>query len=101
MPLLAAAFVTASTAGLPRTCADAPRPASAAESADDSAACTQRYNALLGQAKASLMQGDRNAAINSLIAANSQLHRCEELEEQNSTARVGVAMNNLRTTSLE
>ena len=64
MPLLAAAFVTASIAGLPRTCADAPTPASAAESADDSAACTQRYNALLGQAKASLMQGDRNAAIN-------------------------------------
>ena len=101
MPLLAAAFVTASIAGLPRTCAEGPTRTSAAEPANDSAACSERYNALLGQAKASLIQGDRNAAINSLIAANSQLRRCEELEKQNSTARVGVAMNNLRTTCLE
>lgn len=99
MPLLAAAFVTASIGGLPRTCPDAPTPASAAEPADDSAACAERYNALLGQAKASLIQGDRNAAINSLIAANSQLRRCEELEKLNSTARV--AMNNPRTACLE
>ena len=92
--LLAVALTTASIAGIPRICADCPTPATAAELSDDSAACTARYNALLGQAKTSLIRGDRNAAVNSLIAANSQLRRCQELEERNSTVPVAVAVNN-------
>ena len=55
--------------------------------------CADGYNALLGQAKASLVKGDRGAAINSLIAAKIQLRTCQELEERNSIAAVAVALN--------
>jgi hypothetical protein len=47
----------------------------AAESRDDSS-CTYRYNVLLEKAQASLVNGDRGAAINSLIAAKLQLRTC-------------------------
>jgi hypothetical protein len=40
-------------------------------------ACIDQYNTMVGQAKADLTRGDRIAAINSLVAARAQLHRCE------------------------
>lgn len=50
-----------------------------AESADArmASACVDRYNAMVGQAKADLVRGDRIGAINSLTAAKAQLHQCE------------------------
>jgi hypothetical protein len=61
----------------------------------------QRFNALLGQAKASLVKGDRSAAINSLIAAKTQLRTCPDLEERDSTASVAVALNSPRSADIE
>jgi hypothetical protein len=55
--------------------------------------CADQYNALLGQAKASLAKGDRGAAINSLLAAKVQIRRCQELEQRNSAAAVAVALH--------
>jgi hypothetical protein len=89
--LFATVLAVASIATLPRLCADPNEGATAAS--HDSASCTDRFNALLAQAKASLVKGDRSAAINSLIAARIQLHTCEEQEERNSTAAVAVALN--------
>ena len=90
--LFAAVLAAGSIASLPRLCAEGPDGGVAAESRDGSS-CVDRYNALLGQAKASLVKGDRGAAINSLIAAKIQLRTCQELEERNSTAAVAVALN--------
>src|SRR5262245_29152460 len=85
------AIVAGFIAGFPCVCAEGPDMTAAAHSGDDSSACADRYNRLVGQAKASLQKGDRDAAINSLVAAKLQLRRCEELEERNSGAAVGIA----------
>src|SRR6202521_2674014 len=90
--VFAFAVVVGSIASLPRLCAEGPDGSVAAESRDGSS-CVDRYNALLGQAKASLVNGDRGAAINSLLMAKIQLHTCQELEERNSTAAVAIALN--------
>jgi len=98
------AFVFALTIGaiasLPRLCAEGTDGSVAAESRGGSS-CADRYNALLGQAKASLVKGDRGAAINSLIAAKIQLRTCQELEERNSTAAVAVALNSTQSVRIE
>jgi hypothetical protein len=39
--------------------------------------CSDQYNALVRQAKENLIQGDRIAAINSLVQARTKLHSCE------------------------
>ena len=39
--------------------------------------CDAQYNALVKQAKADLINGDRTAAINSLIAARNKLRDCQ------------------------
>jgi hypothetical protein len=98
--VFALALVVGSIASLPRVCAEGPAGSAAAESRDGSS-CADRYNALLGQAKASLVKGDRGAAINSLIAAKNQLRSCEELEERNPTASVAVALNSTVSTCIE
>jgi hypothetical protein len=56
---------------------------------------------LLEKAQASLVKGDRGAAINSLIAAKIQLRTCQKLEERNSTAAVAVALNFTQSTRIE
>jgi hypothetical protein len=89
--LFAAVFAVGSIASLPRSCAEGPE--GAAAETHNGSSCADRYDALLGQAKASLVKGDRGAAINSLIAAKIQLRTCQELEERNSTAAVAVALN--------
>lgn len=90
--VFATILAVGSIASLPRSCAEGPDGSGEPGSRDDSI-CADRYNALLGQAKASLVKGDRGAAINSLIAAKIQLRTCQELEEQNSIAAVAVALN--------
>jgi len=96
----ALALVVGSVASLPRSCAEGPDGGVAAESRHGSS-CTDRYNALLGQAKASLVKGDRGAAINSLIAAKIQLRTCQGLEERNSTAAVAVTLNSTPSARIE
>jgi hypothetical protein len=98
--LFAAVLVVGSIASLPRLCAEGTDGSVAAESRDGSS-CADRYNALLGQAKASLVRGDRGAAINSLIAAKIQLRTCQELEQRNSTAAVAVTLNSTPLARIE
>jgi hypothetical protein len=98
--LFAAILAVGSIASLPRLCAESPDGSVAAESRDGSN-CVDRYNALLGQAKASLVKGDRGAAINSLIAAKVQLRTCQELEERNSTVAIAVALNSTLSARIE
>ena len=86
------ALVAGSITSLPRLCAEGPDGSVAAQFRTGSD-CGDRYNALLRQAKSSLVRGDRVAAINSLIAAKSQLHTCQDLEDRNSTAAVAVTLN--------
>jgi hypothetical protein len=89
--LLAATFMILGAAGLPPSYAEGPGGARSV-SGDQSSSCSDRYNALLIQAKESLLRGDRNRAINSLSAAKIQLRHCEELEERNPTGAVAVAL---------
>ena len=96
--LFATVLAIGSIATLPRLCAD---PNEAAAASHDSSSCTDRFNALLAQAKASLVKGDRGAAINSLIAARNQLHTCQEQEERNSTAAVAIALNSTQPAGTE
>ena len=98
--IFAIALVVGSIASLPRLCAEGPDGSLPAEPQDGSS-CADRYNALLGQAKASLVKGDRGAAINSLIAAKIQLRTCQELEERNSTVAVAVALNSTLSARIE
>jgi hypothetical protein len=98
--LFATVLAVGSIASLPRLCAEGPDGSVAAESGDSSS-CVDRYNALLGQAKESLVKGDRGAAINSLIAAKIQLRTCQELEERNSTVSVAVAVNSTLSSHIE
>ena len=98
--LFATVLAMGSIASLPRLCAEGPDGSVPAESRDSSS-CADRFNALLAQARASLVKGDRGAAINSLIAARTQLHACQELEERNSTAAVSVALNSAGSSCIE
>src|SRR5258708_36834039 len=90
--VFALALIVGSIASLPRVCAEGSDGSVAAESRDGSR-CTDRYNALLGQAKSSLVKGDRGAAINSLVAAKNHLRPSQQLEERNHTASVAVRLN--------
>jgi hypothetical protein len=46
-------------------------------SASPTTACDDQYDTLVKQAKAELTNGDRTAAINSLIAARNKLRDCQ------------------------
>src|SRR6266853_6737021 len=98
--VFAIALIVGSIASLPRVCAEGPDGSVAAESREGSS-CADRYNALLGQAKSSLVKGDRGAAINSMIAAKIQLRTCQELDERHSTAAVAVALNSTQSARIE
>src|SRR5260370_37509794 len=92
MVLFGAVLAVVSIASLPRVCAEGPNNSVAAQSRDGSS-CADQYNALLGQAKASLAEGHRGAAINSLLAAQVEIRRCQELVHRNSPASVAVAQH--------
>ncbi len=98
--LLVAVLALGSIASLPRLCAEGPDGSVPAEPRDGSS-CADRYNALLGQAKASLVKGDRGAAINYLLMAKIQLHTCQKLEERNSTTAVAVALNSAQSVCID
>jgi hypothetical protein len=59
---------------------------------DPMTACVNQYNSIVSNAKASLAGGDRNGAIKLLLAARSQLGKCEEIHN-NSTASVSLGLN--------
>src|SRR5262249_44805931 len=90
--LLAIMVVLASVTSFPRMHAESSDESLVLDYRFDLRACTARYNALLGQAKASILRGDRAMAIDSLIGAKLQLRHCEELEERNSTTPPAVAL---------
>ena len=98
--ILFAAILATGALSLPRICAEGSNGSVPAESRDSSS-CTDRFNALLAQARASLVKGDRGAAINSLIAARGKLRTCQEQEERNSTAAIAVALNSARLACIE
>ena len=98
--LVAAVLAVGSIVSLPRLCAEGSDGSIEAESRDGSS-CVARYNALLGQAKVSLVKGDRGAAINSLIAAKIQLRTCQELEERNSRVAVAMGRNSPQSACME
>jgi hypothetical protein len=59
----------------------------------DQKTCGDQYNALVLQAKQSLVGNDRLSAIRSLVQARDQLQHCQELQEQNANAPHAVALN--------
>src|SRR5258708_4483781 len=94
-------FALASSAGtiasLPCVCAkDTIDAWSAAAGATDT--CTDRYNALITDAKSALTKGDRQAAIRGLVSAQSQLRACEERDHDSATGVVAIALNSPRLT---
>ena len=60
--------------------------------------CSDRYNALIAEAKDALAKGDRHAAIHELLAAKSQLSVCEERDHDSATGAVAIALNSPRLT---
>src|SRR5260221_12474023 len=95
----ACALVIGCIASLPRVCAEGSDGSVEAES-HDIFSCADRDNALLSEAKASLVKGDRGAAINSLMAPKIQLPTCQKLEERN-TAAIAVALNSTQSACIE
>ena len=79
-------------AALPCVCADGP-PKAVSASVGDSVTCGDRYNALVSSAKSALAGGDRVGALRALIDAKSQLRRCNDLEKENATGAVALALN--------
>jgi hypothetical protein len=59
---------------------------------DPMTACVNQYNSIVSSAKTSLAGGDRNGAIRLLLAARTQLGKCEEIHN-NSTASVSLGLN--------
>ena len=60
--------------------------------------CSDRYNALITEARSALSKGDQHAALRGLIAARSQLHSCEERDYDSATGVVAIALNSPRLT---
>ncbi len=61
--------------------------------------CSDRYNALIANAKAALAKGDQHAALHGLLAARSQLRSCEERDNDSATDAVAIALNSPRPSS--
>jgi hypothetical protein len=91
--LMLAALTLVAAAVLParsrRAAGDVIKPATYV---DPMTACMNQYNSLVHQAKSSLTTGDRNGAIKMLLSAETQLGRCQEIENK-STAQVSVGLN--------
>ncbi len=81
-----------SITALPCVCAKDSLDAVAA-SIGESATCGDRYNAMVSGAKSALIKGDQAGALRSLEAAKSQLHRCQDLEEEDATGATALALN--------
>jgi hypothetical protein len=95
--VFALVFSAGTIASLPCVCAkDTIDAWSSSAGATDT--CTDRYNALITEAKAALTKGDRQAAIRGLLSARSQLRSCEERDHDTTTGVVAIALNSPRLT---
>jgi hypothetical protein len=90
--VFAVAFSAGTIASLPCVCAKDTIDAWSATTIT----CTDRYNALIGEAKSALSRGDQHAALRGLIAARSQLRSCEERDHDSATGVVAIALNSPR-----
>jgi len=86
--LFVLAFSAGTIASLPCVCAKDTIVVSSA-----SGTCSDRYNALIANAKLALAKGDQHAALQGLIAARSQLRACEERDHDNAKGAVAIALN--------
>jgi hypothetical protein len=66
--------------------------------ADPTAACLTQYNSYVLRAKKSLAGGDRNSAIQFLLAARAQLGHCKKVDDSNSSGPVKLGSNSVRLT---
>src|SRR6266436_353847 len=93
--LFALAFSAGTIASLPCVCAN---DSAWMVSAGATSTCSDRYNALLANAKAALAKGDQHAALHGLLAARSQLRSCEERDNDSAPGAVAIALNSQRLT---
>ena len=93
--LFVLAFSAGTIASLPCVCAN---DSAWTVSAGATGTCSDRYNALLANAKAALAKGDQHAALHGLLAARSQLRSCEERDHDSATGAVAIALNSPRLT---
>jgi hypothetical protein len=95
--VFALTFSAATIASLPCVCAKDTLDAwSVSMGATDT--CSDRYNALVAQAKNALSRGDQHGALQGLVAARSQLRVCEERDHDSATGVVAIALNSPRLT---
>ena len=94
--VFALAFSAGTVASLPCVCANDTIDAWSVSGPASTETCTDRYNALITEAKTALSKGDQPAALRGLIAARSQLHACEERDHDSATGIVAIALNTLR-----
>lgn len=87
--LFVLAFSAGTIASLPCVCAKDTIDVSSASPGT----CSDRYNALIAEAKAALAKGDQPAALHGLIAARSQLRSCEERDHDGAVGAVAIALN--------
>lgn len=93
--LFVLAFSAGTIASLPCVCA---KDTIASSVAAGTGTCSDRYNALVANAKAALAKGDQPAALHGLLAARSQLRSCEERDNDSATGAVAIALNSPRLT---
>ena len=91
--LFAIAFSAGTIASLPCVCAKDTIAVSSA-----SGTCSDRYNALIADAKLALAKGDQNGALHGLLAAREQLRSCEERDHDSATGAAAIALNSPRLT---
>jgi hypothetical protein len=94
--VFALTFSAGTIASLPCVCAKDTIDAWSVSGIATTVTCTDRYNALIAEAKAALSKGDQHAALRGLIAARSQLRSCEERDHDSATGVVAIALNSLR-----
>jgi hypothetical protein len=92
--LFALAFSAGTIASLPCVCAKDTIAWSVSDGAPG--ACSERYNALIADAKLALANGDQHAALHGLIAAREQLRSCEERDHDSATGAAAIALNSPR-----
>jgi hypothetical protein len=97
--LFVLAFSAGTIASLPCVCAKDTIDAWSV-SAGATGTCSDRYNALIANAKAALAKGDQPAALHGLIAAKKQLRSCEERDHDSATGAAAIALNSPRLTDL-
>ncbi len=95
--LFALAFSAGTIASLPCVCAKDTIDAWSV-STGATGTCSDRYNALIADAKRALAKGDQHAALHGLLAARSQLRSCEERDNDSATGAVAIALNSPRLT---